>query len=239
VASESQSGGPGHRPGPRASTDPAAAVDRLLEQLLLGPDPALDAAFDAARAAGLPAIEVSPTQGRLLELLVRVTGTRRVLELGTLAGQSTIALARGLPEGGRVVTLEIDPRFAEVARGSIDRAGLGDRVEIRVGAALETLPQIEAEDRGPFDLIFIDADKQTYPEYLGWALRLARPGTLIIGDNVVRGGAVADPGDDSASIRGSRRFLELLGSEPRLRATAIQTTGVKGHDGIAFAVVLD
>jgi len=206
---------------------------------VLGPDAALDAAFDAARAAGLPAIEVSPTQGRLLELLVRVTGSRRVLELGTLAGQSTIALARGLPEGGHVVTLEIDPRFADVARGSIDRAGLGDRVEIRVGPALDTLPQLEAEHGGPFDLIFIDADKQTYPEYLGWALRLSRPGTLIVGDNVVRGGAVADPGEDSPSIRGSRRFLELLGSEPRLRATAIQTTGGKGHDGIAFALVLD
>jgi predicted O-methyltransferase YrrM len=136
-----------------------------------------------------------------------------------------------------VVTLEIDPRFAEVARGSLEAAGLGDRVEVRVGPALETLQQLEAEGRGPFDLIFIDADKQTYPDYLPWALELARPGTLIVADNVVRGGAIADPEATDPSVSGSRRFLELLGAEPRVRATAIQTDGVKGHDGFAFAIV--
>jgi predicted O-methyltransferase YrrM len=217
--------------------DPAA-VDRLLEELVLGPDPALDAADEAARAGGLPAIEVTRTQARLLELLVRLTGARRVLELGTLGGLSTIALARGLPDGGSVVTLEIDPHFVQVARGSLERAGVADAVEVRVGPALQTLAQLEAEGRGPFDLIFIDADKQTYPEYLAWALALSRPGTLIVGDNVVRGGAIADPDDADHSVHGSRRFLELLGAEPRVRATAIQTTGAKGHDGIAFAVVL-
>ena len=237
MASQSHPRGPGDQPGPRASTDPAA-VDRLLEQLVLGPDPAIDAAEEAARAGGLPAIEVTRTQARLLELLVRLTGARRVLELGTLGGLSTIALARGLADGGSVVTLEIDPRFAEVARGSLERAGVGDAVEVRVGPALETLPQLEAEGRGPFDLIFIDADKQTYPEYLPWALRLSQPGTLIVADNVVRGGAIADPDAADASVRGSRRFLELLGAEPRVRATAIQTVGAKGHDGLALAHVL-
>jgi predicted O-methyltransferase YrrM len=237
MSSESHPRGPGDPPGPRAVQDPGA-VDALLEALLLGDDPAIDGAHDAARAGGLPAIEVSRTQARLLELLVRITGARRVLELGTLGGLSTIALARGLPDGGSLVTLEVEPRYAEVARGSLGRAGLGDTVEVRVGPALETLPQLEAEGRGPFDLIFINADKQTYPEYLPWALRLSRPGTLIVADNVVRGGRVADPGDDP-SARGSRRFLELLGAEPRVRATAIQTTGAKGHDGLAFAVVLD
>jgi predicted O-methyltransferase YrrM len=236
MASQSHPRGPGEQPGPRASTDPAA-VDRLLEELLLGPDPALQAAHAAARAAGLPAIEVSPTQGRLLELLVRLSAARRVLELGTLGGQSTIALARGLPEGGSVVTLEIDPRFAEVARASLDAAGVGGAVEVRVGPALQSLAQLEAEGAGPFDLIFIDADKQTYPDYLPWALTLSRPGTLIVADNVVRGGAIADPEATDASVRGSRRFLELLGAEPRVRATAIQTVGVKGHDGLALALV--
>jgi predicted O-methyltransferase YrrM len=213
-------------------------VDSYLTELLVPADPALDAALEAAATAGLPPAEVSPTQGKLLHLLALIRGARTILELGTLGGYSTIWLARALPAGGRLVTLEAEPRYAEVARVSVARAGLADVVELRVGPALETLPQLAAEGRGPFDLVFLDADKARNAEYLAWALRLTRRGSLIVADNVVRSGAVADAGSTDPSVQGVRRFLELLAAEPRVTATAIQTVGAKGHDGFALALVV-
>ncbi len=215
------------------------AVDRYLTDLLIPADPALDAALAASAAAGLPPINVAPNQGRLLELLARVQGARSILEIGTLGGYSTIWLARALPPDGRLVTLESEPKHAEVARANIDRAGLADMVEVRVGPALETLPRLAADGVGQFDLTFIDADKPSTPDYFRWALELSRPGSLIIVDNVVRGGAVIDDGSDDAGIQGVRRFNELLAAEPRVRATAIQTVGSKGYDGVAIALVTD
>jgi predicted O-methyltransferase YrrM len=213
------------------------AVDRYLTDLLVPPDPALTAALEASAAAGLPAINVAPNQGKLLFLLARVQGARTILEIGTLGGYSTIWLARALPPGGRLITLEADPKHAEVARGNLARAGLGDVVDVRLGPALETLPRLAAEGRGPFDLIFIDADKPSYPDYLGWALRLSRRGSLIIADNVVRGGGVIDPANADPRVQGARRFNALLAAEPRVSATAIQTVGSKGYDGFALALV--
>ena len=210
-----------------------AAVDRYLTGVLVPPDPVLDDALRACAEAGMPAAEVSPTQGKLLQLLARLAGARRILELGTLGGYGTIWLARALPDGGRLVTLEADPGYAEVARSNIARAGLAGVVEIRVGPALDTLPELD----GPFDLIFIDADKANNAEYLGWALALARPGTLIVGDNVVRDGEIADADSGDPRVRGIRRFFELVAAEPRLEATAIQTVGTKGWDGFALALV--
>jgi predicted O-methyltransferase YrrM len=219
-----------------------SAVDSYIAGHLIGSDPALEQALRDSSAAGLPAIAVTPAQGKLLELLARVQGARTILELGTLGGYSTIWLARALPAGGRLVTLEAEPRYAEVARVNIARAGFGDVVEIRVGPALETLPELAAEGAGPFDLIFIDADKGNYPGYFSWALKLSRPGTLIIGDNVVRDGAILDPDADDPSggnetIKGVRRFYELLAAESRVSATAIQTVGDKGYDGFVLALV--
>ena len=211
------------------------AVDRYLGGLLLKPDPALDGALEAAAAAGLPPHEVSPAQGRLLEVLARAVAARAILEIGTGGGYSTIWLARALPPGGRLVTLEVNRQHAEVARANVARAGLSDTVEVLVGPALETLAQL----RGPFDLVFVDADKQANPDYLAWALRLSRPGTLIVADNVVRGGAVADAGSTDPRVQGVRRFYELLAAEPRVAATAIQTVGAKGYDGFAIALVSD
>jgi predicted O-methyltransferase YrrM len=213
------------------------AVDRYLADLLLAPDPALEDALAAGAAAGLPAHDVSPLQGMLLEVLARAVGARAILELGTLAGYSTICLARALPDGGRLVTLEADPRFADVARANVAGAGLADVVELRVGRALDTLPALAAEGREPFDLIFIDADKRSNPEYLEWALKLSRPGTLIIADNVVRDGTVLDAASSDETVQAVRRFYELLAAEPRVTATVIQTVGVKGHDGFALALV--
>jgi predicted O-methyltransferase YrrM len=213
------------------------AVDRYICDLLVPPDPALAAALETSAAAGLPSINVTPNQGKLLQLLARVQGARAILEVGTLGGYSTIWLARALPEGGRLVTLESDPKHAEVARGNIANAGLSGVVEIRLGPALETLPQLASEGLGPFDLTFIDADKPSTPEYFNWALQLSRRGSLIIVDNVVRKGAVADAASDDPSVQGVRRFYELLASEPRVSATAIQTVGGKGYDGLAIAVV--
>jgi predicted O-methyltransferase YrrM len=201
-------------------------VDRYLEQLLVPPLEGFD-------SGGLPPHEVTPLQGRLLELLARLAGARSILELGTLGGYSTIWLARGLADGGRLVTLEADPEYARVARANLERAGLADIVDLRVGPALEALPQLD----GPFDLIFIDADKRSNPDYLDEALRLSRPGTLIVADNVVRGGAVADPDASDPTVAGVRRFLELVGADPRLDATAIQTVGSKGWDGFALVLV--
>jgi predicted O-methyltransferase YrrM len=208
-----------------------AAVDRYVVDLLLPADPALDAALEASAAAGLPRHHVSPPQGRLLELLARMRGARRILEIGTLAGYSTICLARALGPDGRLATLEREPAYAEVARANLARAGLAAVAEVRVGPALETLPRLAAEDGGPFDLVFIDADKERTPEYLGWALELTAPGSAIVADNVVRGGALADASSDDALVRGVRRFHELVAAEPRLRATTIQTVGTKGYDG--------
>jgi predicted O-methyltransferase YrrM len=214
------------------------AVDRYITDRLVQPEPALDAALKASAAAGLPPHDVSPSQGKLLELLARLQGARTILELGTLGGYSTIWLARALPPRGRLITLEADAKYAEVARAIIARAGLASVVELRVGRALETLPQIAAEGRGPFDLIFIDADKQSNPEYFEWALELSYPGSLIVADNVVRDGAIVDPASGDPSVQGVRRFYDLLGAEPRVSATAIQTVGSKGYDGFAIALVV-
>lgn len=216
---------------------PWAAVDEYLIDLFVGPDDALDSALTANAAAGLPVIDVAANQGKFLALIARLSGARTVLEVGTLGGYSAIWLARALPADGQVVTLEAQPEYAEVARANLDRAGVGERVEIRVGRALDTLPQLEAEHAGPFDLVFIDADKETYPQYLEWALRLTRPGSVIIGDNVVRNGQVID--DDSADekVRATRSFLELAAADRRLDATALQTVGGKGWDGFLLAVV--
>ena len=214
-------------------------VDLYITDLLVRPDAALDEALRTSAAAGLPPIHVSPSQGKLLHLLARLQGARTILEIGTLGGYSAIWLGRALPEGGRLITLESDPRHAEVARANIARAGLSEVVEQRLGPALETLPQIVAEGRGPFDLIFIDADKPGYPDYLGWALRLSRPGSLIVADNVVREGAVIDAASSDPSVQGVRRFNQLLAAEPRVSATAIQTVGNKGYDGFAIALVTE
>jgi predicted O-methyltransferase YrrM len=214
------------------------AVDDYLSGLLVPPDAALDAALQASAAAGLPPINVAPNQGMLLQILARAVGARMILEIGTLGGYSTIWLARGLVPGGRLVSLEADPTHAEIARANLDRAGLAGVVEVRVGKALETLPRLAAEGAGPFDLVFVDADKPNNAAYFDWALRLARPGSLIVVDNVVRDGKVVDGDDEDRTIQGVRRFLERLGSEPRVRATALQTVGSKGYDGLAVAIVV-
>lgn len=217
--------------------DQWTAVDRYINDLLLPPDPALDAALQASAAAGLPSHNVSPNQGKLLFLLARIQGACTILEIGTLGGYSTIWLARALPAAGRLITLETDPKHAEVARANIARAGLSSVVELRLGQALDTLPQLVAEGRGPFDLIFIDADKPSNPDYFKWALKLSRRGSLIIADNVIRDGAVIDTGSGDPSVRGVRRFFELVAAEPRVSATALQTVGSKGYDGFAIALV--
>jgi len=215
------------------------AVDRYLADLLVPSDASLEAALAASAEAGLPPADVSPTQGKLLQLLARLSGARMILELGTLGGYSTIWLARALPAGGRLVTLEADARYAEVARENIRQAGLAGAVELRVGPALELLPALAADGLGPFDLVFIDADKSNNPAYLRWALELSRPGSLIVADNVVRGGTVLDAASGDPSVQGVRRFYELLASEPRVSATAIQTVGSKGYDGFALALVTE
>ena len=214
-----------------------ASVDGFLSQLLIPPDPAVDGALEATAAAGMPPINVAPNQGRLLQILALAIRARSILEIGTLGGYSTIWLARALPPGGRLITLEYDPRHAEVARANIARAGLADVVEVRVGAALETLPQLAAERPAPFDLVFIDADKVNTPAYFNWALELTRRGSLIIVDNVVRGGAVTDDASADPSVRGIRAFLGAAAAEPRVTLTAIQTVGSKGYDGLAIALV--
>lgn len=214
-----------------------STVDGYICEHLLEPDPVLDAALAASDAGGLPPIAVTPNQGKLLELLARIHGARRILELGTLGGYSTIWLARGLPEGGRVVTLELIPDYAAVAEANIERAGLTEAVDMRVGPALETLAAMHAAGEEAFDLIFIDADKQNYAGYLERSLKLSRPGTVLIGDNVVRSGGIVDPANEDSVVEGVRRFYELLADEPRVDATAIQTVGSKGHDGFAVGIV--
>jgi predicted O-methyltransferase YrrM len=212
-----------------------SAVDDYITGQLIPTDHVLDAALAAGAEAGLPAISVSAPLGRLLQLLATTQGARNILEIGTLAGYSTICLARGMPVGGRLVTLEIDPAHADVARANFVRAHLDDVIDLRLGPAIDTLPELTAE--APFDLIFIDADKPSNPAYLTWALRLARPGTLIVVDNVVRDGAVIEAASTNAAVQGTRKLMDLVGQEPTLTATAIQTVGDKGYDGFLIARV--
>lgn len=212
-------------------------VDDFIEAKLLAPDPALDATLRANAAGGLPAIDVSPAQGKLLQLLVRMAGAVRILEIGTLGGYSTIWLARALPESGRLVTLELEPHHAEVAAGNIAGAGLADRVEIRTGPAAATLDAMIAAGEGPFDLVFVDADKPGNLAYLRAALALARPGTVLVFDNVVRDGAVLDANSVDPSVQGTRALYDAIAAEPRIDATAIQTVGAKGWDGFLIGLV--
>lgn len=213
-------------------------VDNYICDLLVPSDPVLEAALKTATAAGLPAIQVSPAQGKFLYLLARLMGASNILELGTLGAYSTIWLARGLSANGHVVTVEYDAKHAEVARANLAFAGLSQCVELRQGAALDVLPQIARERRGPFDLIFIDANKSNMPEYFDWALQLSRPGSLIIADNVIRDGKVIDAASADADIQGVRRFNERLASEKRVSATELQTVGSKGYDGFALILVV-
>lgn len=213
-------------------------VDSYLTGLLVRPDPALDGALETIAAEGLPSISVAPNQGKLLHMLARMIGARTILEIGTLGAYSTIWLARALPADGRVVTIESEPKHADVAKRNLARARLSSVVDLRLGLALETLPKIAAEKQGPFDVIFIDADKVNTTAYFEWALKLSHLGSLIIVDNVVRDGAVADPKTTDASVKGMRRFFDRLAAEPRVEATAIQTVGSKGYDGLAIARVI-
>ena len=212
-------------------------VDDYLSRTLVPDDAVLTQALAASDAAGLPAIQVTPNQGRFLQLLARSLGARAILELGTLGGYSTLWLARGLVPGGKVVTIEAEPRHAAVAQATFARAGLTDTISLRLGSALETLPKLVAERAGPFDLIFIDADKPSLPDYFTWSLRLARPGTVIVVDNVVRDGEVASAASADPSVQGVRRMNTLIAAEPRVLATALQTVGSKGYDGFAFVLV--
>ncbi len=213
-------------------------VDTYFSDVLIGDDPVLDAALAAADAAGLPQIAVAPNQGKLLHLLARMQGARRVLEVGTLGGYSAIWMARALPADGRLVTLEIDPAHAEVARSNLKHAGFAEIAEVRLGRAADTLAQLVAEGAEPFDLVFIDADKPSNPVYVEWALKLSRPGTVIVVDNVVRSGAAADAASTDPSVLGVRRMHELLAAEPRVSATSVQTVGVKGYDGFTLIRVV-
>ena len=217
------------------TSDTWSAVDRFVVDTLSDSDPVLDAAQRAADTAGLPAISVSAAQGKFLHLMARICGARRILEIGTLAGYSTIWLGRALPPGGQLITLEYDPRHADVARANIARAGLADRVEVRVGRALEALPGLVVDE--PFDLIFIDADKPSTADYFRWALKLSRPGTVIVVDNVVRDGRLVDANGDG-DVQGMRRFLEAAANEARVEGTVLQTVGVKGYDGFALLLVV-
>jgi predicted O-methyltransferase YrrM len=222
---------------PTVGQETWTAVDDYVSRLLAPHDEALEAAIAASDEAGLPPIQVSPPQGKLLALLAKSIGARVALEFGTLGGYSTIWLGRALPAGGSLVTLEADPAYAEVARSNIERAGLRGMVDIRVGPALETLPLLEREGSGPFDLVFIDADKVNTPEYFAWSLERTRPGGLIVADNVIRDGALVDPETEDPTIPAQRRFHEMLAAESRVEATTIQTVGGKGYDGFAIALV--
>ncbi len=219
------------------SQDLWASIDEYINGHLAPPDPVLEAALTDSAAAGLPNISVTPNQGKLLFLLARTIGAKRILEIGTLGGYSTIWLARSLPDDGKLITLEFEPKHAEVARANIARAGLDKVVEIHVGPALETLAVVRETHPGPFDLIFVDADKQNNPGYFEWALKLSRKGSLIIVDNVIRGGDVIDSGKSDAGVVGVRKLYEMLAKEPRVVATAVQTVGSNGHDGFTIALV--
>jgi predicted O-methyltransferase YrrM len=214
------------------------AVERYITESILPADPVLDAAIEASAAAGLPPINVTATQGRLLWILARVQGARRILEIGTLGGYSAIWLGRALPAGGRMISLEVDPRSAGVARANLKRAGLGNRVEVRVGQALGILPKLQSEGAGPFDLSFIDADKSNNPDYFRWAVKLSRVGSLIIVDNVVREGGVIDAASRDPDVQGVRLLNEVIREEPRVSATTIQTVSNKGYDGFTVALVV-
>ena len=216
-----------------------AAVDRYITDHLLPPDPILDAAIESSQAAELPPIQVSPAQGRMLHILARAKVARRILELGTLGGYSTIWLARALAPDGHLTTLEADPKHAAVARANLERAGVSHIVELRLGPALESLKKMANAGTAPFDFIFIDADKPGYADYLTWSLKLSRPGTLIVADNVVRKGNVVDESSVDVDVQGIRRFIEMLAAQPRLMATAIQTVGSKGYDGFTLALVIN
>jgi predicted O-methyltransferase YrrM len=218
-------------------TNDWAAVDEYIAEKLLGEDRPLADALAANAAAGLPAIDVSPAQGKFLHLLAKAVGARRILEVGTLGGYSTIWLARALPAEGRLITLEIDPRHAEVARSNLDRAGVGEKVDVRVGPALDTLAALKAAKEADFDFVFVDADKENNANYVTAAIDLARPGALIVVDNVIREGRVIDAESEDSAVRGTRRLFDMLANEPRLESTAIQTVGVKKWDGFVIAVV--
>ena len=221
------------------TTDPRwSRVDQYLEELFTPHDQALQMTLDSTEAAGLPVIQVSATQGKLLQVMAKAIGARRILEIGTLAGYSAIWLARALPQDGRLVTIEFDPKHADVARANIDRAGLAERVDLRVGRAIDVLPRLAAEGAGPFDLTFIDADKVSYADYLDWAIRLSRPGSIIIADNVIRDGAITETNTGDEAVDGIRRFNAALAADGRVSATAVQTVGVKGYDGFTAAVRL-
>ena len=213
------------------------AIDAYIAENFLEDDPVLEATLAASEAAGMPAIQVAPLQGKLLMMLAAAMGARKILEIGTLGGYSTIWLAHGLAEGGRLVTLDQNPDYAEIASGNIANAGLADRVELRVGKALDTLPKLEAEGAGPFDLIFIDADKPGTPDYFDWAVKLSRQGSLIVVDNVVREGAILAAQSENKHVKGLRGFYARAAADPRVTATAIQTVGNKGHDGLAIVLV--
>ena len=213
-------------------------VDEYLNDLIVRPDDALSAAVADSAKAGLPQIQVAPNQGKLLMLLAQVRGARRILEIGTLGGYSTTWLARALPPGGRLITLELEPKHAQVAQRNLERAGVADRVEIRVGRAADSLRKLIEARSEAFDFVFIDADKTGYPEYLELSIELSRPGTLIVADNVVRQGAVADARSEDRNVRAVRRMNEMIAANPRLNATVIQTVGSKGYDGLAFALVV-
>ncbi len=214
------------------------ATEKYICDLFVSPDPVLDAVLASSAAADLPAIQVAPSQGKWLMLLARLSKARKILEIGTLAGYSAICLARALPPGGRLITLESEVKHADIARANIARAGLADVVEVRLGPAQQTLVQLRDERQGPFDMIFIDADKPAYPEYLRLSLELSRPGTLIVADNVVRKGKVTDPNCPDANVQAVRRFNEMLAAEPRVQATILQTVGSKDYDGFALALVV-
>jgi predicted O-methyltransferase YrrM len=213
------------------------AIDAYIAENFLKDDPALRGALASSEAAGMPPIQVAPLQGKLLMTMAAAMGARKILEIGTLGGYSTIWLARALPDGGQLITLDSNPNYAEVARANIARAGLADKVELRLGRAGETLPALDAEGAGPFDFIFIDADKPGTPDYYLWAVRLSHPGSLITVDNVVREGSILDQTGDDQHVQGLRRFYELAATDPRVTGTAFQTVGSKGHDGLAILLV--
>lgn len=214
-----------------------AAVDDYVTDLLVRPESSLEAALQASHVAGLPAINVSPPQGKLLQLLIKLQGAKHILEIGTLGAYSTIWLARGLPPDGRLITLESEPLHAQVARTNLIHAGLNQMVDLRIGPAIQSLAELVTQRSAPFDFIFIDADKPSYPDYLQWSLKLARPGTLIVADNIVRDGAVIDANSTDPKVQGVRRFNKMVAEERRLSATALQTVGTKGYDGFTIALV--
>lgn len=214
-----------------------SAVDAYVVEKLLDNDESLDAAVRASDAAGLPSIQVSAAQGKFLHILAKVHGAKRILEIGTLGGYSTIWLARALPDDGRMLTMEIDPKHAAVAKANLERAGVGDKVEVLVGNALDLLPELERREQVPFDLFFIDADKVSIPTYFESALRMSRPGSLILVDNVVRNGAVIEEDSTDPSVQGVRRLNDMIAGDSRVTATVLQTVGIKGYDGLAIALV--